>query len=328
MEENNVFLGKSVEEATQLALETLGITQEQAEITVLDEGKKKLFGGVKARVKVTKKESDSKRAADFVDAILNILKISAVCEICNERDNSIVLDVKTTNTARVIGKHGDILDSIQTLAGAVANIGKEEYKKVVVDCEGYRLQREQTLKELAEKLAKKAVEKGRKMILEPMSPYERRIIHAALSENTEVKTVSEGKEPKRYIAVVPNNLKTYENTSFGERRSFNKNRSFNRDRSFSRDTNKFDRKPRTDGEKTYSERTYGDKPRFSKPFAQDGENRTYNNRYNNRRSFGESGERRSFNRTSAQGTKAKREIHFGSYLGNSGAKKEDNNSDD
>lgn len=310
MDENNIFLGKSIEEATQLGLDALGITKEEAEITVLEEGKKKLFGGVKAKVKVTKKTSDAKRAADFVDAILDILKISAVCEVCNERDNSIVLDVKTTNSARVIGKHGDVLDSIQTLAGAIANIGREEYKKVVVDCENYRSQRENTLKELAEKLAKKAVEKGRKMVLEPMSPYERRIIHAALSENTEVKTVSEGKEPNRYIAVIPNNLKPYESgNKFGEKRDFRQNRSFNRDRNFNREGSKSER------------------PNYSKPYSQDGEKSF--NRYgkDNRRSFKEGGEKRPFNKNNSSfgAKRGKKEIHFGSFLGNSGATAENKN---
>ena len=93
------------------------------------------------------------------------------------------------------------------MAGTVANAGKEDYKRVVVDCEGYREKREETLKSLAVKLAQKAVRTGRKVALEPMNPYERRILHSALSESTEVKTESEGKEPNRYVVIIPNNLK-------------------------------------------------------------------------------------------------------------------------
>ena len=209
MEEMNVFTAKTVDEAIDAGLSALGITREEAEIVVLEEGKKKLFGSVKAKVKVEKRASDAKRAADFIDGLMEILKLSAVSEIQESEDN-IVIDIKTTDSAKVIGKRGDVLDAIQCIAGAVANIGRNEYKKVVVDCENYRSQREETLKELAEKLAKKAVEKGRKMTLEPMNPYERRIIHSALANNTEVKTVSEGKEPNRYIAVIPNNAKPYD----------------------------------------------------------------------------------------------------------------------
>ena len=204
MEEEFVFTGKTVDEAIEEGLKAQGITLDEAEIVVLDEGKKKLFGSVKARVLVKKKETDAQRAVEFIDGLMEILKISAVGEIAKE-ENEIVIEINTTNSAKVIGKHGDMLDAVQCLAGAVANTGRDEYIKVVVDCENYRQQREQTLVKLAEKMAAKAVEKGRKLNLEPMTPYERRIIHSALSESTEVKTVSEGKEPNRYIAVIPNN---------------------------------------------------------------------------------------------------------------------------
>lgn len=277
MEEQNVFTGRTVDEAIEEALKELGLTREEADIEVLEEGKKKLFGSIKAKVCVKKKVSDAKRAADFIDGLMEILNISAVSEIISEEDN-INIDIKTTNSARVIGKRGDVLDAIQVIAGAVANIGREEYKKVVVDCENYRTQREETLKSLAEKLAKKAVEKGRKMTLEPMNPYERRIIHSALSENPDVKTVSEGKEPNRYIAVIPNNAKPNDKgLRFGERRAERGN---------------FDRKPR--GDKKFDKRGRDDRrpPRGG-------------------------------NRPSGGAKRGKKEIHFGTYLGNSGSKGEE-----
>lgn len=280
MEEQNVFTAKTVDDAIAAGLAALGITRDEAEIVVLEEGKRRLFGSIKAKVKVSKKVTDIKRAADFIDGLMEILKISAVCEIAGEGDNA-VIDIKTTNSARVIGKHGDILDAIQCIAGAVANIGKNEYKKVVVDCENYRAQREQTLKELAEKLAKKAVDKGRKMTLEPMNPYERRIIHSVLADNADVKTVSEGKEPNRYIAVIPNNAKPYDKgLRYGERKSFG-----NSDR-------RGDRKFR--GEKSFDKRGRGGRP-----------------------SGGNGGAKR-----------GKKEIYFGTFLGNSGTKPEEENKKD
>ena len=278
MEENNVFTGKTVDAAIEEGLKELGITIDEAEVTVLEEGKKKLFGSIKAKVQIKKKGSDAQRAAEFIDGLLEILKISAVSEIVSEEEN-VEIEIKTTNSSRVIGKRGDVLDAIQTLAGAVANIGRDEYKKVVVDCENYRKQREETLKALAEKLAKKAVEKGRKMTLEPMNPYERRIIHSALADNTEVKTVSEGKEPNRYIAVIPNNAKPYDKgLRYGERKSFDR-------REGGRDGKRGDRNFKRGGR--------GD-------------------RRNDRPSNGGSGAKR-----------GKKEIHFGTYLGNSGAKEEE-----
>mgnify|MGYP001130385506 CR=1 FL=1 len=278
MAENNVFTGKTVEEAIAEGLGVLGLTREEAEIAVLEEGKKKLFGAVKAKVQITKKVSDAKRASDFVDELLEILNISAVSEIVDEEEN-IKIDIKTTNSSRVIGKHGDVLDAIQTLAGAVANIGRNDYKKVVVDCENYRGQREETLRELAEKLAKKAVEKGRKMTLEPMNPYERRIIHSALANNADVKTISEGKEPVRYIAVIPNNANPNDRgLKYGRDNRRGGERRFN------------DRKPRGD------RRGRDDRPRGGSRGG----------------------------RPSGGGAKrGKKEIIFGTFLGNSGAKEEE-----
>lgn len=218
MEENNVFTAKTEDEAIEAGLRALGITLDEAEITVIEASKKKLFGSIPAKVKVEKKVSEDNRAASFVNGLLKILQIEGNAQ-ATEESEGIKVDIKTATSARVIGKRGDILDAIQCMAGAYANIGRSEYKKVVVDCENYRAQREQTLVELAHKLAAKAVESGRKMTLEPMSPYERRIIHAALMENSEVKTISEGREPLRYIVVIPNNAKPYDKgVRYGERR--------------------------------------------------------------------------------------------------------------
>ena len=218
MDEEFVFTGKSVDEAIEEGLKAQGLTLDEAEIVILEEGKKKIFGSVKARVQVKKKATDAQRAVEFIDGLLEILKLSAVSEIVKE-EGEIVIEIKATNSAKVIGKHGDMLDAIQSLAGAVANSGNEEYKKVVVDCENYRSQREQTLIKLAERMAQKAYEKGRKINLEPMTPYERRIIHSALSNSENVKTVSEGKEPNRYISIVPNNADPDDKgLHYGERR--------------------------------------------------------------------------------------------------------------
>ena len=268
MAEQNVFTAKTVDEAIAEGLAALGITLDEAEITVLEEGKKRLFGSVKAKVEVKKKSSDARRAADFVDGLLKVLDIPAVSEILAD-DEFIKIDIKTTASSKVIGKRGEILDAVQCMAGAVANIGRDDYKKVVVDCESYRTQREETLKNLANRLAAKAVEKGRKMTLEPMNPYERRIIHSALTDNPDVKTVSEGKEPYRYIAVIPNNAKPYDKGL------------------------RYDRKPAEGGRR---ERRDGDRPRGDR----------------NR------GGRRSSGGGNSGAKRGKKEIYFGTFLGNSG----------
>ena len=275
MESNNIFTGKTVEEAVESGLISLGVTRDEAEITIIDEGKKGIFGlgGTKAKVKVEKRATDGERATKFIDGLFEILKINAFSEIVSDGEK-VEINVQTANSHQVIGHHGEVLDAIQTIAGAVANIGNEQYKKVVVDCENYRESRCKTLTALAEKLAKKAVEKSRKYKLEPMNPYERRIIHSALAGREDVKTISEGDEPNRYVVIIPANLKPYE------------------------------RRPRND-------RKYGDR----REKVGRGERR-----YFDRRGGRDRGERSSAPR-SARPARAKREIRFGTFLGNSGAGK-------
>ena len=220
------FTGKTVEEAVEIGLKELGLTAEQADIRILEEGKKKLFGSVKARVEIAAKEvapvveevetttvscecadgaTDGERTVAFLEGLFELLNITACTELVSEGEK-VEINVTAANTTAIIGKHGAMLDAIQTLAGAVANTGRDDYKRVVVDCENYRENREATLNKLSENLAQKAIRLGKKIKLEPMNPYERRIMHAALSEFEGVSTQSEGKEPNRYIVIIPDNL--------------------------------------------------------------------------------------------------------------------------
>lgn len=253
MQEFKEFTAKTAEEAIEAGLKELGLTKETAEIRILEEGKKKLFGTVKARVEiaplcVAKKEeeteekseetaeniqnnadkTDGERAVEFLEELFDLMQITAATKLVSEGEK-IIINVTAANNNALIGKKGMVLDAAQTLAGAVANIGREEYRRVVVDCENYRENREETLRRLAENLAAKAVRLGRKIRLEPMNPYERRIIHAELSENSEVTTQSEGKEPERYIVIIPAGVENdrpalYAGNDRRERGEFNKSR--------------------------------------------------------------------------------------------------------
>ncbi len=275
MDETNVFTGKTVEEAVQAGLDALNLKREQAEITILEEGKKKLIGGVKAKVKVTKRSSDGGRAVEFIDGLTEILGLNAKSELVYDGEK-VVINITSAESSRIIGRRGEVLDAIQTMASAVANIGRDEYKRVVVDCEDYRASREKTLTELAERLAKKAVDKQRRVTLEPMNPYERRIIHSALANSEEVKTISSGKEPARFVVIVPNNEKPYE------------------------------------GREGRRERSFGDRDR-----------RDRGGRGRDRRD-GKPREGRGGAPRSGGGKGGKREIHFGTFLGNSGNSGDDN----
>ncbi|MBQ7373665.1 MAG: protein jag [Clostridia bacterium] len=215
------FLGKTVEEAIANGLKSLGIEREKAEVEVLEEPVKGFLGiGAKpAKVKVEVKKTDGERAISFLNGLFDLMDVNAKCNLSQEEEK-VIIDVITDNSSAIIGYRGEVLDAIQNLAGAVANIGRDDYRCVVVDCEGYREKREETLKSLAQKLAAKAVRTGRKVTLEPMNPYERRILHSALSDSTEVKTASEGKEPNRYVVIIPNNLKPFDKErKFDDRRN-------------------------------------------------------------------------------------------------------------
>ena len=227
------YKGKTVEEAVETALNELGLTKDEVDVRVLDEGKKKLFGSIPARVEVAKKEvetveieeeisaekmleslstieekdeyTDGERAVLFLEGLFRELNVDACTKLVKE-DKKIEIEITANKSTFVIGKRGEVLDALQTLAGAVANTGRDDYKRVVVDCENYRERREATLQKLAENLAQKAMRLQKKIKLEPMNPYERRIIHAALSDYEGISTQSEGKEPNRYIVVVPDGV--------------------------------------------------------------------------------------------------------------------------
>ena len=205
------YFGKTCDEAIEAGLKELGVTEKEVIITRFNEGTKGVFGigGKKAKVGLELKAEEGKRAVEFLEGIFEFLNVPVSADL-SEDDDKILINLITTSSATLIGYRGEMLDALQTLAGAVANIGRDEYKRLVVDCEGYRQKREETLKGLAERLAQKAIKSGRKVTLEPMNPFERRIIHSALSENENVKTESVGSEPNRYIVIIPNNLKPYE----------------------------------------------------------------------------------------------------------------------
>ena len=206
----NIFTGKTVEEAVKVGLEKLGVKESDVEVEVLDEGKKRLIGSKPAQVKLTVIErTDGERAVEFLEGLFPLIGEEVHAELKGE-DEKIVIELTATSAKNIIGRRGEVIDAVQTLAGAVANIGRKDYKRVVVDCENYREDREETLNRVANKLAAKAVRLGKRVRLEPMNPYERRIIHSALVDNPDVTTKSEGKEPARFVVIIPKNMRSYD----------------------------------------------------------------------------------------------------------------------
>ncbi len=202
---------KSIEEAIALALEELGVTEDMATITVLEEGKKGFLGlnGKDATVYVTVAETEEYetdtpegRAEDFLRHILSAMELDAELSIETGEDNGMTIDIKGDDMGILIGRRGETLSALQYLTNLVVNRHTEEYYRIVLDTENYKKRREETLKKLAKKLAGNAVRYRRNVTLEAMNPYERRIIHAVLQDDPMVSTYSTGEEPNRKVVIV------------------------------------------------------------------------------------------------------------------------------
>jgi len=195
--------GKTVEEAVKNALEELNVTEDQVDIQVLEEPNKGIFGLIgsrPARVRVTVKEDPKKIAAEFLDQMLKGMGIKATYNMKLEND-ILYVDVIGRDMGVLIGRRGQTLDAIQYLVSLVVNKNRENYLKVIMDTENYRKKREETLIRLAKKLAYKVQVTKEDIVLEPMNPYERRIIHAALQNHPKVVTRSQGEEPFRKVII-------------------------------------------------------------------------------------------------------------------------------
>jgi spoIIIJ-associated protein len=197
-------MGKTVEDAISNALKSLKVTRDKVEVETIDEGSKGFLNiiGVKpAKIRVTVKRDSLYEAKTFLTEVLKSMNMKAEVKI-REENNEIKIDLIGPNMGLLIGYRGETLDSLQYLVSLVINKNHdEEYKRVILDTENYRAKREETLKRLASKIAYKVRISGRVLKLEPMNPYERRIIHSTLQNDSYIYTFSEGEEPYRRVVV-------------------------------------------------------------------------------------------------------------------------------
>lgn len=194
--------GKTVDEAIFNGLNEMGLSLDEVDIEIVHEGSKGLFGiGKSAVVVLNKKEKEVPSAERFLNGLFEIMKVEASCSILSQDEKETHLDITGKDTAVLIGRRGDTLDALQYLTGLVINRGKEDYNKVMLDAENYREKREGTLVKLAKRLANTVSKTGKPITLEPMNPYERRILHATLQGNPRVTTYSEGEEPYRRVTI-------------------------------------------------------------------------------------------------------------------------------
>lgn len=196
--------GKTVEEALKNALMKLNVERDKVEVEVLDEGNKGFlnFIGVRpAKVRVKVKRDYINEARIFLKNVLEKIRVNAEIKI-KEENNVIKIYLTGSDMGILIGYRGETLDAIQYLLSLVINKNHDmEYKRVILDTENYRAKREETLRRLARKVAEKVKRTGRVVKLEPMNPYERRVIHSALQNDLYVNTYSEGQEPFRRVVV-------------------------------------------------------------------------------------------------------------------------------
>lgn len=193
---------KSVNEAIELALSELGVKEDEAEITVIDEGSKGFLGigSKEACVRAEVKNVPASCARRFLNDTFRAMGMEVDIAIAQNED-MLNIELSGENMGLLIGKRGDTLDSIQYLTSLVVNQETENYIKVSVDTENYRSKRTAALEQLAARLEKKVEKSGRKYTLEPMNPYERRVIHAALQNSESVTTYSIGTDPYRKVVI-------------------------------------------------------------------------------------------------------------------------------
>ena len=234
MEKSVIKTGKTVDEAIEAALSELGCTKEEATIEVVDEGTEGGFLGLgrkDAEVKVTVNSDEAApaekaeasddtyygddesfegdavseaedAAANFVAEVLSGIGIHGNMDSYRE-DDTIYISVTGSDCGAAIGRHGETLEAITYMTNLIANKHSQQRVHVHLDVGGYRKHREQILKNLADKAASRVKRSGRKVVMEPMTPSERRIVHSYLQGVNGVTTHSEGEEPSRCVVVTP-----------------------------------------------------------------------------------------------------------------------------
>ena len=203
MSEKIEIQGKTLEEAKLKAASALDISVEELQYEILENATNGIFGIGAKQCKILA-WSEGKDIAKVAEGFLNkILPLMSVRGQASAKVGNDILEVSVEgeNMGVVIGKRGETLDALQYLTNLTVSRHFEDRNKFILDVEGYRAKREETLERLAKKLAERVKESGKNMSLEPMSPYERRIIHTVLQSDEQVRTFSEGEEPYRKVVI-------------------------------------------------------------------------------------------------------------------------------
>ena len=198
------FSAKTVDDAITEACQKLTVTSDKLEYEVVEEGSSGFLGiGAKpAVIKARIKNSVADKAKEFLKEVFDAMNIVVVIDVKYDEENrNIDIELSGDEMGVLIGKRGQTLDSLQYLVSLVVNKDEDEYIRVKVDTEDYRKRRKETLENLAKNIAYKVKRTRRPVSLEPMNPFERRVIHSTLQNDKYVATHSEGDEPHRHVVV-------------------------------------------------------------------------------------------------------------------------------
>ncbi len=198
-----IVSAESVEKAVDEALVQLHTTRDKVKVTVLDTPRKGLFGffAREARVQVERMTDPVDEAVQFLRNVIRTMHVSAEVEVVSR--DPILLNLKGEEIGLLIGRHGQTLDALQYLTSVVANRHSDRYTRLILDAEGYRERRQKALQDLSSRLARKVLSTGKKVVLEPMPPAERKIIHLYIKDIDGLTTQSEGVEPNRRVTILP-----------------------------------------------------------------------------------------------------------------------------
>lgn len=199
------FTGKTVDDALTNALVELGVTSDQIEYEVLEKGSSGFLGfnSKPAKIKARKKYTVVDHIKNFLSQVFDAmgLEVEILINASSEEENVYDVELKGTEMGVLIGKRGQTLDSLQYLTNLAINKHSDTYTRVKLDTEDYRKRRKDTLENLAKNIAYKVKRTKKAVSLEPMNPFERRVIHSALQNDRYVSTHSEGDEPYRHVVI-------------------------------------------------------------------------------------------------------------------------------
>lgn len=196
--------GRTVEEAIAAACSMLGAERDSVDFEILELPSKRLLGllgATEAKVRVTVEESVENKAKEFLTGVLSRMDLENVQLEETETDAGVVFNLTGDGLGLIIGHRGETLDALQYLVSLVANRGRQQYRRITLDTGNYREKREKTLTALARRIALSAVKSRRSTTLEPMNPYERRIIHTAVQNVPGASSWSIGEEPNRRVVI-------------------------------------------------------------------------------------------------------------------------------